>query len=137
MTETKIKSIKEIKTEDAPAAIGPYSQGVEAGPFIFVSGQIPLDPESGEVVEGGGGTPIEVQTKRVLSSLGEVLKGGGATFGDVVKTTVYLTDLNDFAEMNKVYGEYFACPHPARATVEVSSLPKGVLIEIDAVALRR
>ncbi len=122
---------KEIETVSAPSAIGPYSQGVKSGNMLFLSGQIPIEPALGEVVPGG----IEAQTRQVLKNLGEVLKEGGATFGHVVKTTVYLKDLKKFPEMNSLYAEYFTPPYPARVTVEVSELPKGVEIEIDAIAV--
>ncbi|MCK4739887.1 MAG: RidA family protein [Deltaproteobacteria bacterium] len=122
--------MKEIKTKAAPAAIGPYSQGVKYGDLIFVSGQIPLNPESGVVV----GDDITTQTRQVLENLSEVLKAAGTDTGGVIKTTVYLTDLTTFTEMNEVYGEFFEPPYPARATVEVGALPKGVMVEIDAVA---
>ncbi len=124
-------AIEELKTGSAPGAIGPYSQGVRAGGLLFLSGQIPIEPALGEVVPGG----IEAQTHRVLKNLREVLKEGGATLASVVKTTVYLKDLNKFSEMNSVYAEYFREPYPARATVEVSKLPKGVELEIDAIAI--
>jgi len=120
-----------ISTRKAPAAIGPYSQAVIAGGFIFLSGQIPLDPTTGAVVEGG----IEAQTERVLKNLQAVLEDAGASMDDVVKTTVYLTDLGLFAAMNQVYGHFFPTNSPARATVQVARLPKDVLIEIEAVAL--
>jgi len=121
----------EIKTGKAPRAIGPYSQGVKAGNLIFLSGQIPIDPLSGAVVPGG----IVAQTRQVLKNLQMVLEGSGASMKDVVKTTVFLKNLVAFNEMNSVYGEFFTEPYPARATVEVSALPRGVEIEIDAVAV--
>jgi 2-iminobutanoate/2-iminopropanoate deaminase len=119
-----------IETDGAPAAIGPYSQAVRAGSLLFVSGQIPLDPATGEVVEGD----VAAQTHRVMQSLGAVLEAAGAGFDDVVRTTIYLTDLGSFSRVNEAYGSYFAAPAPARATVEVAALPKGVEVEIDAVA---
>ncbi|MFH1723391.1 MAG: RidA family protein [Elusimicrobiota bacterium] len=122
-----------IRTEEAPAAIGPYSQAVRAGGWVFVSGQIPLEPATGEMVEGG----VREQTRRVLDNLAGVLKACGLDFRDVVKTTVYLKDLSQFGEMNAVYAEAFPTPAPARAAVEVSALPKGALIEIEAVARAR
>lgn len=121
----------EIKTGKAPRAIGPYSQGVKAGNLIFLSGQIPIDPASGAVAPGG----IAAQTRQALENLRMVLEGGGASMKDVVKTTVFLKDLSAFNEMNSVYGEFFTEPYPARATVEVGGLPRGVDIEIDAIAL--
>jgi len=123
--------IKEIKTKKAPAAIGPYSQAVRAGGFVFISGAIPLDPDSGEITAGG----INAQTRRVFSNFAAVLKEAGLGAGDVVKTTVYLSDMTLFTGMNEVYGEFFSPPYPARATVEVARLPKDVLVEIEAVAL--
>jgi len=120
-----------VKTENAPGAIGPYSQGIAAGGFLFVSGQVPLDPSRGEVVAG----EIEEQVERVLKNLKAILESGGAELGSVVKTTVYLTDLTDFARMNEVYSRYFLADPPARSTVEVSRLPRGARVEIDAIAL--
>ena len=119
-----------IHTSDAPQAIGPYSQAVRVGNLVFLSGQIPLDPASGNVVEGD----IEVQTRRVMENLGAVLRAAGASFADVVKTTIFLADLGHFAKMNEVYGTYFTSEPPARATVQVGALPRGVLIEIDMIA---
>ena len=119
-----------VKTEKAPAAIGPYSQGIRSGGFLFCSGQIPLDPSSGKMVEGD----IKVQTERVLQNLEAVLTSGGASLRSVVKTTVYLVDLADFPAMNGVYGTFFPEEPPARATVQVAKLPAGALVEIDAVA---
>ncbi|MCC6502338.1 MAG: RidA family protein [Deltaproteobacteria bacterium] len=121
----------EIKTEKAPKAIGPYSQGVRIGRHLFLSGQIPIEPLTGEVISG----TIEAQTRQVLKNLQAVLEEAGAAMGDVVKTTVYLTDLSAFSEMNAVYGEFFGAPYPARATVGVSALPKGAGVEIDAIAV--
>ena len=122
---------EEIKTERAPKAIGPYSQGVKIGRHLFLSGQIPIEPTSGEVLSGS----VEAQTRQVLKNLQAVLEEAGATLNDVVKTTVYLRDLSAFAEMNSVYGEFFSVPYPARATVGVSALPKGSGVEIDAIAV--
>ncbi len=118
-----------VSTASAPAAIGPYSQAVRAGDFLFVSGQIPLDPATGAVVAGDA----SAQTRRVLENLGEILKAAGASFAGVVKTTVYLADLNDFAAMNQAYADFFGSPAPARATVQVSRLPRDVRVEIEAV----
>lgn len=120
-----------IATAGAPAAIGPYSQAIRAGGLIFVSGQIPLDPATGQVVSGGA----SAQAVRVLDSLRAVLEAAGSSLERVVKTTVYLTDLGAFAEVNEVYARYFSEAPPARATVQVAALPRGVLIEIEAVAL--
>ena len=122
-----------IKTGQAPAAIGPYSQGIRSGGFLFCSGQIPLDPSTGRIVEGG----IEAQTERVLRNLEAVLAAGGASLADVVKTTVYLADLGDFPAMNAVYARFFGDAPPARATVQVAKLPAGAMVEIDAVAAAR
>jgi 2-iminobutanoate/2-iminopropanoate deaminase len=123
-------TIERIATDQAPAAIGPYSQGVRAGDFIFFSGQIPLDPETGEVVSGG----IEAQARQVMSNMQAVLGAAGLAFDRVVKTTIYLTDLNDFGTVNEIYGRYFRDTAPARATVQVAALPKGAGIEIEWVA---
>jgi 2-iminobutanoate/2-iminopropanoate deaminase len=122
-----------IATATAPAAIGPYSQGVRLGNLVFTAGQIPLDPLTGQVVSSG----IAGQTSRVLENLKAILEAAGSTLAQVVKTTVYLKDLSDFAEMNAVYGAYLAPEGviaPARTTVEVSRLPKDVLVEIEVVA---
>jgi 2-iminobutanoate/2-iminopropanoate deaminase len=119
-----------VSSRDAPAAIGPYSQAVRTGGLLFISGQIPLDPESGEVVNGD----VSAQTHRVMRSLGAILEAAGAGFDDVVRTTIFLTDLGDFARVNEVYGSYFTAPAPTRATVQVAALPKGVSVEIDAIA---
>ncbi len=121
-----------VRTAGAPAAIGPYSQAVRAGGFLFCSGQIPLDPSTGKMVDGG----IEAQTERVLKNLEAVLTAGGATLRSVVKTTVYLVDLGDFPAMNAVYGKFFPEDPPARATVQIVKLPAGARVEIDAVARR-
>jgi len=119
-----------VTTARAPSAIGPYSQAVKAGELVFCSGQIPLDPATGELVAGG----IDAQTAQVVKNLGEVLGAAGAGWADVVKTTIYLTDLADFAVVNRVYGEVAGTVPPARATVQVAALPKGAAVEIDAVA---
>ena len=120
-----------IATADAPAAIGPYSQAVSIGDLVFLSGQIPLDPATGQLVEGD----ITAQTKRVMDNLRAVLAAAGCGFGDVVRTTIYLVDLGHFAKMNEAYGVCFEAPFPARATVQVSALPKGAQVEIDMVAV--
>jgi len=127
--EDAMKCIK-IETAEAPAAIGPYSQGVRAGDYLFLSGQIPLDPATGEVVPGG----IAMQAEQAMVNLAAVLAAAGVSFAQVVKTTIYLTDLNDFAVVNGVYGRFFSGTFPARATVQVAALPKGVGVEIDAIA---
>lgn len=119
-----------ISTDKAPKAIGPYSQAIKAAGFIFVSGQIPIDSESGEVVAGD----IDVQTDRVLKNIAAVLEAAGLSLGNVVKTTVYLKDLRDFTKFNERYASFFSVNPPARATVEVNRLPKDVRIEIDAIA---
>jgi 2-iminobutanoate/2-iminopropanoate deaminase len=121
----------EIRTDLAPEAIGPYSQGVKAGGVIFTSGQIPLDPATGTVVAGD----IRVQTEQVMQNLRAVLKASCADLTNVVKTTVFLSSMNDFSQFNEVYASFFTKPYPARSTVEVSRLPKDVLIEIEAVAV--
>jgi 2-iminobutanoate/2-iminopropanoate deaminase len=123
-------SLKIIQTGDAPAAIGPYSQAVIAGGFLFTAGQIALDPQSGQVVDGG----IVEQTERVMTNLAAVLKEAGADWGGVVKTTVYLNDMADFREMNEVYARWLGEARPARSTVQAAGLPRGVLVEIDVVA---
>jgi 2-iminobutanoate/2-iminopropanoate deaminase len=122
---------KLISTDKAPTAIGPYSQAVAAGGFLFCSGQIPVDPETGDVVS----TDMEQATRRVLDNLNAVLKAAGLGLEAVVKTTVYLKNMDDFAAMNAVYTEYFSSNPPARATVQAARLPKEVLVEIDAVAI--
>jgi 2-iminobutanoate/2-iminopropanoate deaminase len=120
-----------VRTPSAPAAVGPYSQGVQAGGFVFTSGQIPLDPATGKLVEG----PIEEQTRRVMENLAAVLTSAGTSLERVVKTTIYLVNLADFAAVNRVYGGYFSADPPARSTVQVAALPLGAIIEIEAVAL--
>lgn len=119
-----------VSTPSAPRAIGPYSQGIRAGSLLFVSGQVPIDPATGNVIEGD----IAAQTHRVFQNIGEILKAGGASFEHVVRTTVFLADMNDFGAMNAVYATYFSAPAPARATVQVSRLPKDARIEIDVIA---
>ncbi len=127
-----VVTVKQIvQTESAPQAIGPYSQAVVAGGFVFASGQIPIDPQTGEFVAGG----ISEQTEQVMRNLSEVLKAAGSDFGQVVKTTVYLADMNDFAAMNEVYGRYFQMESPARATVQAARLPRDARVEIDLIAL--
>jgi len=122
-----------IATETAPKAIGPYSQAVRAGGFLFCSGQIPLDPAIGEMVAG----PIGVQTERVMDNIAAVLAAAGLTFGDVVKSTIYLADLADFAVVNEVYGRRFPSEPPARSTMGVKGLPKGAGVEIEVIAALR
>ena len=123
------KERKTIDADGAPAAVGPYSHAVEANGLLFCSGQIPLDAESGEIV---GATPAE-QARRCLENLQTVCRAAGAELGDAVRCTVYMTDLSAFAEVNEVYAEFFAADPPARAAVGVSALPKGALVEIDAI----
>jgi 2-iminobutanoate/2-iminopropanoate deaminase len=120
-----------IQTADAPAAIGPYSQAIAAGGMLYVSGQIPLDPISGALLEGD----TAAQARLVLSNLEAILKAGGCTFADVVRSTIFLIDLGDFAAVNAVYSEKFTAPFPARVTIQVSALPRGSKVEIDAIAL--
>ena len=120
-----------VATPKAPGAIGPYSQAVKAGGLVYCSGQIPLDPATMTVVDGS----VADQTRRVLGNLGAVLKAAGSSLDEVVKTTVFLRDMNDFAEMNAAYGEFFSQEPPARATVQVARLPKDVAVEIDCIAL--
>jgi 2-iminobutanoate/2-iminopropanoate deaminase len=120
-----------IATKSAPAAIGPYSQAVRAANMVFLSGQIPLDPATGAMIEGD----IRAQTERVMTNLGAVLEAAGLSFANVARTTIYLTDLGDFAAVNEVYGKRFPENPPARATVQVAALPKGARVEIDAIAV--
>ena len=122
---------KIISTNEAPGAIGPYSQAVRSGNLVFCSGQIPLDPKSGQIVSGD----IATQTRRVLDNIAAVLRAAGLTFDNVVKTTVFLADLGDFQAMNEVYGSYFKQVPPTRSTVQVSGLPKGAKIEVEAIAV--
>ncbi len=119
-----------ISTEKAPKAIGPYSQAVRAGGWLFASGQIPLDPATGQMIAGD----VKAQTERVMKNLGAVLEAAGLSFAHVVKTTVYLKDMNEFPAMNEVYGQFFPASPPARATVEVARLPRDARVEIDLVA---
>jgi 2-iminobutanoate/2-iminopropanoate deaminase len=121
---------KIISTSEAPGAIGPYSQAVRSGSFLFCSGQIPLDPKSGQIVPGD----IAIQTRRVLDNISAILKAEGLTFDHVVKTTIFLTDLGDFQTVNEIYGSYFKQDPPARSTVQVAALPKGANVEIEVIA---
>lgn len=127
--DTRMK--QEVKTEQAPKAIGPYSQGIMANGFVFASGQIPLDPSTGELNTG----TIEEQTRLVLRNLGAVLEAAGSSYDRVVKCTVFLADMNDFSRMNQVYAEFFKAPFPARAAVQVARLPRDVKVEIEAIAI--
>ena len=119
-----------VSTPAAPAAIGPYSQAIRAGSLVFVSGQIPIDPATGNLVGGD----IGAQTHRVLQNIGKILEASGASLEHVVRTTVYLADMNDFAAMNEVYARYFSSPAPARATVQAARLPRDARVEIDVIA---
>ena len=119
-----------VSSPSAPKAIGPYSQAVKAGNLLFVSGQVPIDPATGNLVDGD----ISAQTHRVFRNIGEILTAAGTSFDAVVRSTVYLLDMNDFAKMNEVYATYFSSPAPARATVQVARLPKDAKVEIDVIA---
>jgi 2-iminobutanoate/2-iminopropanoate deaminase len=120
-----------VSTKNAPAAIGPYSQAINANGFVFTAGQVAFDPATGNIVEGD----IRVQTERVLKNLEAILTAAGSGMERAVKTTVFLKNMSDFAAMNEIYGKYFPAPYPARSTVEVAQLPRNVLVEIDVVAL--
>lgn len=122
---------KVIATETAPKAIGPYSQAIEANGMVFISGQIPIIPATGELAEG-----IEEQARQSLTNIGEILKAAGLTYTDVVKTTVLLSDIKDFAAVNAVYGEFFTTDAPARACFQAAALPKGAMVEIEAIAVK-
>ena len=122
--------MKVISTQKAPSAIGPYSQAIQVGNLVYTSGQIPIDPATGMIVEGG----IQAQTRQSLLNVKAILEEAGLTMGNVVKTTVFMADMNDFADMNAVYAEFFAEPFPARSAVAVKTLPKGALVEIEVVA---
>lgn len=122
-----------IRTTEAPQAVGPYSQAVACGNLLFTAGQIPLDPATGELIQGG----IEEQTHRVLLNLKALLEAGNSDLSGVLKTTVFLTDLGTFSSMNRIYADFFTENQPARSTVQVSALPKGAMVEIEAVALRK
>jgi 2-iminobutanoate/2-iminopropanoate deaminase len=119
-----------VASANAPKAIGPYSQAIRAGHLVFLSGQIPLDPDTGTVVEGD----VAAQTRRVMENLAAVLAAAGLSFAHVVRTTIFLADMNDFSTVNEVYGKYFAEPYPARATVQVARLPRDVRVEIEVIA---
>lgn len=121
---------KRVHTDDAPAAIGPYSQAIVTGDFVFTAGQIPLNPTTGEMVEGD----VAAQTERVLDNLSAVLTAAGAGLREVVKTTIFLADMDDFAAVNEVYARYFEEPYPARSAVQAAALPKGARLEIEAIA---
>jgi 2-iminobutanoate/2-iminopropanoate deaminase len=119
-----------VSSPGAPAAIGPYSQAIRAGSLLFVSGQIPLDPATGSMIDGD----VAAQTHRVFQNIGAILTAAGASFDQVVRATVYLADMNDFGVVNEVYGTYFSSPAPARATVQAARLPKDARVEIDVIA---
>ena len=119
-----------ISTTNAPAAIGPYSQAIKVGELVFVSGQLPIDPATGAFAEGG----IKERTRQSLTNMKAILEEAGTSMANVVKTTVFLADMNDFAAMNEVYAEFFAAPFPARSAVSVKTLPKGALVEIECIA---
>lgn len=121
-----------ISTNEAPAAIGPYSQGISAGDFVFCSGQVPLDPATGELIEGD----VRAQTRRALENLSAVLRAAGCSMADVVKTTVFLTSMGDYAEVNEVYAEFFSSEPPARSAIAVAGLPRGARVEVEAIARR-
>ena len=121
--------MKAISTEKAPAAIGPYSQAIEANGFVFASGQLPIDPATGNFPEGG----IKEQTRQSLTNAKNILEAAGTDLGHVVKTTVFIKDMNDFAKINEVYAKYFTEPYPARSCVEVARLPKDVLLEVETI----
>ncbi len=122
---------KVISTQQAPAAIGPYSQAIQVGNLVYTSGQIPIDPSTGSLVEGG----VKEQTRQSLLNVKAILEEAGLTMSNVVKTTVFMADMNDFAEMNAVYAEFFKEPYPARSAVAVKTLPKGALVEIEVIAV--
>ena len=122
---------KVIATSEAPTAVGPYSQAIAIGNLLFCAGQIPLDPATGALIDGD----VTAQTDRVLQNVAAVLKANGMTFGNVVKSTVFLTDLGTFAQMNEVYSRYFSAPFPARSTIQVAGLPKGAQVEIEVTAV--
>lgn len=125
-----VMSKKQIATAAAPAALGPYSQGIVAGGFFFASGQVPIDPATGELA----GETVEAQARQVFANLKQVLAAAGCGFADVLKTTVFLTDLANFAEVNSIYAEYFVEPFPARSCVQIAALPKGSLMEVELIA---
>ena len=119
-----------VSSPDAPAAIGPYSPAVRAGQLLFISGQVPIDPATGQMIEGD----VAAQTRRVLDNVGALLLAADRSFADVVRTTIFLADMNDFASVNAIYARYFSEPYPARATVQVARLPKDARVEIDVIA---
>ena len=124
--------MKAIHTTQAPAAIGPYSQAIEVNGFVFASGQIPIDPTTGEFVEGG----IQEQTRQALTNASNILKQAGTDLNHVVKTTVFLSSITDFAAMNEIYAQFFSEPYPARSAIAVKDLPKGALVEVEVLAVK-
>lgn len=124
--------MKSLHTNNAPAAIGPYSQAIEVNGFVFASGQIPIDPTTGNIVEGG----IKEQTQQALTNASKIMEEAGLTMANVVKTTVFMADMNDFAAMNEVYATFFKQPYPARSAVAVKTLPKNVLVEVECIAAK-
>jgi len=125
--------MKVISTKKAPAAIGPYSQAIQVGNLVYTSGQIPIDPSTGAFVEGG----IKEQTRQSLTNVKAILEEVGLSMNNVVKTTVFMADMNDFAEMNSIYAEFFSEPYPARSAIAVKTLPKGALVEIEVIVEKR
>ena len=123
--------LKEVSTQNAPAAIGPYSQAIKVGNILFTSGQIPVNPQNGEIPEG-----VEAQAKQAMTNVKNLVEASGASMDNVIKTTVFIANMNDFAKINEIYAQFFTKPYPARSCVEVARLPKDVLIEIEAVALK-
>jgi 2-iminobutanoate/2-iminopropanoate deaminase len=132
LAEETTMTLKTIKTDQAPAAIGPYSQGIEAAPFVFVSGQLGLNPATGELV----GPDLASQARQALDNLQQILKAGGCSLNDVVAVDVFLTNMDNFLELNAIYSDYFSDHKPARAAIEVSALPKGGVVEIKCIACR-
>lgn len=124
--------MKALHTNNAPAAIGPYSQAIEVNGFVFASGQIPINPATGEIVEGG----IKEQTRQALTNASKIMEEAGLSLADVIKTTVFMSDMNDFAAMNEVYATFFKEPFPARSAVAVKTLPKNVLVEVECIAAK-
>ncbi len=125
-----MSTLSSVSTGSAPKALGPYSQAIQAGQFLFVSGQVPIDPATGQLVDGS----IAEQTRRALENIGAILKAGGASFQHVVRSTVYLADLADFTAMNEVYATFFTAPQPARSTIQAARLPRDARIEVDVIA---
>ena len=124
--------MKSIHTNNAPAAIGPYSQAIEVNGFVFASGQMPIDPSTGNIVEGG----IKEQTRQALTNASKIMEEAGLTLANVIKTTVFMADMSDFAAMNEVYATFFKEPYPARSAVAVKTLPKNVLVEVECIAAK-